>query len=255
MDEKRDKYEGDVGIKVTGGFPEKLANFWYHYKWHTIALLFTVFVIVVCTVQCASNTRYDIQVLYAGNHAFGRTSDDGGFSEYATAVSTLESLTKDHDGNGEVNVTFLDLYLLTKDEIAEIEKAPDSNQLSYQLLQENSTMLKNNLDMSDYYVCFLSERLFRQYSEGEANLGRFAKISGYAKDGAEYDYVSEYGIRLSSLDVKDLPGISLLDADDTVVCIRNVSAMSSMFGRDTSEEQFRRGEDMLRTILSYTSSK
>lgn len=251
MNDKQDKIDGDVGIKVEGGFYGKLANFWYHYKWHTIALLFTIFVITVCAVQCAGNTRYDIQVLYAGNHAFGRMSEDGGFSEYMTAVSSLEELTEDHDGNGEVNVSFLDLYLLTSEEIAEIEKNPDSNQLSYQLLQENSSMLKNNLDMSDYYVCFLSERLFRQYSEGEKNLGRFAKIAPYTAEGAEYDFVSEYGIRLSSLDVGDMPGISALDAEDTVVCIRNVSAMSFMFGRETSEEQFRRGEELLRKILSY----
>lgn len=252
MYDKYDKIDGDVTIKVSGGFTDKLSNFWYHYKWHTIAVLFAVFVIVICTVQCASNTRYDIQVLYAGNHAFSRTSSDGGYPEYTEAVSSFESLTSDHDKNGEINVSFLDLYLLTKEEIAEIEKDPESNQLSYQLLQENSSMLKNNLDMSDYYVCFLSERLFRQYSEGEGNEGRFAKIAPYTQSGADYDYVSEYGIRLSSLDVKDLPGISQLNAEDTVVCIRNVSAMSSMFGRETSEEQFHRGEDMLRNILSYS---
>ena len=252
MDERRDKIEGDVGIRVSGGFYDKLANFWYHYKWQTIALLFTLFVIAVCTIQCAGNVHYDIQVLYAGNHAFGRTSEDGGYSEYFTTVSTLEDLCDDYDSNGEINVSFQDLYLLTQEEIAEIEKDPEANQLSYQLLQENSSMLKNNLDMSDYYVCFLSERLFRQYSEGDANLGRFAKIATYAKEGAEYDYISEYGIRLSSLDVKDLPGISVLNAEDTIVCIRNVSAMSSMFGKDESEVQFARGEDLLRTILSYS---
>ena len=252
MDERQDKIDGDVGIKVQGGFYEKLSNFWYHYKWHTIALIFAVFVITVCVAQCAGNTIYDIQVLYAGNHAFGRVSEDGSFSEYSSAVSSLAELTKDYDENGEVNVSFLDLYLLTSEEIAEIEKNPDSNQLSYQLLQENVSLLKNNLDMSDYYVCFLSERLFIQYSEGESNLGRFAKIAEYTAEGKEYDFVSEYGIRLSSLELSDMPGFSSLDAEDTVVCIRNVSAMSAMFGKKASEEQFERGEELLRTILSQT---
>ncbi len=249
MDNKHDKIDGDVGIKLQGGAAEWLSNFWYHYKWHTIAVLFAVFVITVCTVQCASNTRYDIQVLYAGNHAFARTSEDGSFSEYMTAVSTLESLADDYDENGETNVSFLDLYLLTAEEIAELEKDPESNQMSYQLLQENSAMLKNNLDMSEYYVCFLSVRLFEQYSVGQQNEGRFAKIAPYAKEGVEYDYVSEYGIRLSSLDLSNMPGLSALDAEDTVVCIRNVSAMSSIFGTSASEEQFARGEELLRAIL------
>ena len=252
MDDRYDKIEGDFGIKVRGGFYDKLSNFWYHYKWQTIVLFFTIFVIIVCAAQCAGNTRYDIQVLYAGNHAFGRVSEDGGFSEYSTAVSSLAELAEDYDKNGEVNVSFLDLYLLTSEEIAEIESDPDASRLSYQLLQENSSMLKSNLDMSDYYVCFLSERLFIQYSEGDSNLGRFAKIAEYTAVGKEYDFVSEYGIRLSSLDVKNMPGLSSLDAEDTVVCIRNVSAASSIFGKETSTEQFQRGEELLRKILSYS---
>lgn len=242
----------DNGIAVEGGFSQRLENFWYHYKWHTIAALFVIVVISVCVTQCATNTRYDIQVLYAGNHAFGRTSEDGGYSEYATMMSTLRDFAEDYDENGETNVSFLDLYLLTKDEIAELEKNPETNApASYQLLQENTAMLKNNLDMSEYYVCFLSERLFRQYSEGEANKDRFARIESYIAEGGEYDYVSEYGIRLSSLDIKELPGFSHLDAEDTVVCIRRVSAMSVMVAGKASQRQFENGEKMLRAILAY----
>ena len=245
MEEKR----GGNGIANAGTLAAKLDNFWYHYKWHTIITAFVVFVIAVCSIQCAGNTDYDIQILYAGNHAFGRTSIDGGYSEYMETVSSFTALSKDYDENGSVDISFLDLYLLSKEEIAEIENDSE-NSVPHRLLQENTTMLKNNLDMSEYYVCFLSERLFRQYSEGEGNLGRFAKISNYTADGVTYDFVSEYGIRLSSLNIKDMPGLSNLDADDTIVCIRNISAMSSMFSKKQSEIQFARSEDFLRALLS-----
>ena len=239
--------------RQSGTLAAKLDNFWYHYKWHTIVTVFVIFVILVCAIQCAGNTSYDIQILYAGNHAFGRTSEDGGYSEYIETVSSFGVFAKDYDENGQTNVTFLDLYLLTKDEIAEIESDPENKSpVSYQLLQENTTMLKNNLDMSEYYVCFLSERLFKQYSEGEKNLGRFAKIADYTTEGKDYDFVSEYGIRLSSLDVKDMAGINELDAEDTIVCLRKIGAMSSMFSKAESEEQFARSEDFMRTILAYT---
>ena len=238
--------------KQSGSLAAKLDNFWYHYKWHTIITLFVVFVISVCTVQCVGNVRYDIQILYAGNHAFGRTSQDGGYSEYMNTVSSLAEFAKDYDENGETNVSFLDLYLLTKEEVAEIEN--NNGSVSISLLQENTTTLNTTLGTSDYYVCFLSERLFKQYSEGEKNLGRFARIADYAADGKEYDYVSEYGIRLSSLDAKDLPGISSLDAEDTIVCIRKIGAMSSIFSRSESEKQFARSEDFLRTLLAYSGN-
>ena len=221
------------GGGVSGGVAARLENFWYHYKWHTIAVIFALIVITVCTVQCATNTKYDIQVLYAGDHVFGRTSSDGSYPEYITMVSTLEDFAKDYDSNGETNVTFLDI-------------CPARN-------YDDMTMLETNMNTSDYYICLMSEELFLQYSvvDGNKNLGRFRRISDYAPAGKDYDYVSEYGIRLSSLDIKDLPGFAGLDAENTVLCIRNVSAMSIISNKKTSEKQFANSEDMLRALLAY----
>ena len=87
------------GGGVSGGTAAKLENFWYHYKWHTIAAIFALFVIIVCTVQCASNTKYDIQILYAGDHVFGRTSSDGSYPEYVKMSSTLADFADDYDAD------------------------------------------------------------------------------------------------------------------------------------------------------------
>ena len=227
------KDNSQSGGGVSGGFGARFENFWYHYKWHTIAAIFALIVIIVCTVQCATNTKYDIQVLYAGDHVFGRTSSDGSYPEYITMVSTLEDFAKDYDGNGETNVTFLDI-------------CPARN-------YDDMTILETNMNTSDYYICLMSEELFLQYSvvDGNKNLGRFRRISDYAPAGKDYDYVSEYGIRLSSLDIKDLPGFAGLDAENTVLCIRNVSAMSIISNKKTSEKQFANSEDMLRALLAY----
>ena len=238
------------GGGVSGGVSARLENFWYHYKWHTIAAIFALIVIIVCTVQCATNTKYDIQVLYAGDHVFVRTSPDGSYPEYAQMTSTLADFANDSDGNGETNVTFLDLCAVNNEEYEKMENAPPLTRV-----QEDTTTLKQNMDSSQYYICFLSERLFRQYSEGENNEGRFAKIADYAADGHEYDYVSEYGIRLSSLDIKDLQGFSGLDAETTIVCIRNVDVTSTFFRKNESQKMFENSEDMLRALLAYESKK
>ena len=235
-------------------FPKKaikwLDNFWYHYKWHTIAAIFALFVIIVCTVQCATNTKYDIQVLYAGDHVFSRTSTDGSYPEYIKMSSALADFADDYDKNGETNVTFLDLCAVNKDEYDKMQSAPPLTRV-----QEDTTTLKQNMDSSQYYICFLSERLFRQYSEGENNEGRFAKIAGYTVNGREYDYVSEYGIRLSSLDIKDLPGFAGLDAENTIVCIRNVDVTSMIFRKSESQKLFENSENMLRALLAHESKK
>ena len=235
------------GGGVSGGTAARLENFWYHYKWHTIAAIFALFVIIVCTVQCATNTKYDIQVLYAGDHVFSRNAIDG---TYPVMSSTLGDFADDYDGNGETNVTFLDLCVVNNEEYESLENAPPLTRV-----QEDTVTLKQNMDSSQYYICFLSERLFRQYSEGEKNEGRFANITSYATDGQEYDYVSEYGIRLSSLDIKDLPGFAGLDAENTIVCIRNVDVTSMVFRKSESQKLFANSEDMLRELLSYKSAQ
>ena len=251
MEKKMDcKDNSHSGGGVSGGIAARLENFWYHYKWHTIAAIFALFVIIVCTVQCATNTKYDIQVLYAGDHVFSRTSSDGTRPEYADMSYTLGGFADDYDKNGETNVTFLDLCVVNNEEYESLENAPPLTRV-----QEDTTTLKQTLDSSQYYICFLSERLFRQYSEGENNEGRFAKIADYAADGHEYDYVSEYGIRLSSLDIKDRPGFAGLDAENTIVCIRNVDVTSMIFRKGESQKLFENSEDMLRALLANESKK
>ena len=251
MEKKMDcKDNSHSGGGVSGGTAARLENFWYHYKWHTIAAIFALFVIIVCTVQCATNTKYDIQVLYAGDHVFSRTSSDGTWPEYANMSSTLGDFADDYDGNGETNVTFLDLCVVNNEEYESLKNAPPLTRV-----QEDTTTLKQTLDSSQYYICFLSERLFRQYSEGEKNEGRFANITSYAAEGREYDYVSEYGIRLSSLDIKDLPGFAGLDAENTIVCIRNVDVTSMVFRKSESQKLFANSEDMLRELLSYKGAQ
>ena len=138
-------------------------------------------------------------------------------------------------------------------DLAEYEKMQNAPPLTR--VQEDTTTLKQNMDSSQYYICFLSERLFRQYSEGEKNEGRFANITSYAAEGREYDYVSEYGIRLSSLDIKDLPGFAGLDAENTIVCIRNVDVTSMVFRKSESQKLFANSEAMLRELLSYKSAQ
>ncbi len=48
-------------------FLKWLDNFWYHYKWHTIAVAFLLMVFVVCFVQCASRESTDMTVSFCGN--------------------------------------------------------------------------------------------------------------------------------------------------------------------------------------------
>ena len=41
-------------------FLKWLDNYWYHYKWRTIVILFFAVLLIVCVVQCSTVEKYDL---------------------------------------------------------------------------------------------------------------------------------------------------------------------------------------------------
>ena len=248
MEEKNEKLEGGE-VKIKLRLPEKLDNFWYHYKWHTIAALLGVFFLTVLILQTCSRTPIDSYILYAGPHEIKHTSNSGDMSAYTATVSALRRVTDDYDGDGSTNISLLNLFVVNSEEAKELIADESGLEVNYTLVAEDTERLEQTLMFGEYYVCFLSERLFLE-NEKETDGALFAPLSPYTKDGAEYEYASERGIYLRSLPFGALPYISDFP-DDTVVCLRRLSEVSSHFGKKENEELFRRGEDTMLRILSY----
>ncbi len=78
-------------------FLEKLKNFWFHYKVHTIFTVIIAAVLTVAISQCASRPDYDLEIMYfAHEPALNSQTDKIAqyFSQYVTDVN----------GDGEVKV-------------------------------------------------------------------------------------------------------------------------------------------------------
>lgn len=75
---------------------------WYYYKWHFIVTATAVIIAVVTIVQCATRTRYDMTVIYAGHKNY---SDE----EIVRLQEILSEFITDVDENGEKNVLFTPL--------------------------------------------------------------------------------------------------------------------------------------------------
>ena len=247
MEEKNGKYEGDVKLKSP--LLEKLDNFWYHYKWHTIFTIFVIVVAVILTVQTCSRVEADAYILYAGPHTISRVAANGNISEYENAVSSFKKISTDYTDDGINTVSFVDLFVVNSEEAEKILADNPGKEINSALVKENTDTLHQKLIFGEYYLCFLSERLFKEYEEeyGEA---LFSPLAPYEKDGAEYEYASDRGIYLRSLPFSALPEIRELP-DDTVVCLRRFSDVASTIGRANNEENFKRGEDMMKKLLSY----
>ncbi|MBR5613675.1 MAG: hypothetical protein IKW64_00040 [Clostridia bacterium] len=77
-------------------FKEKMANFWFYYKIHTIVLAVAMLVIVWSAVQCAKRIDYDLNVSYY-SASFVTEENLAKFDEF------LKSNIEDVNGNGSID--------------------------------------------------------------------------------------------------------------------------------------------------------
>ena len=224
-------------------FKEKLENFWYHYKWHSIAAIFVCVALFVVVFQLATVTKYDLNVMYAGGYRFSRTSENGEIPKYNTALESLARITEDYDDSGEIAIDLQDHYVLTAEEISALKAEGKGNSINESLIATDYKDLNLNIIAGDYHVVFISEALFADYDK-QYEGGLFADLTPYLENGSEYSFAlgNTRGIYLSSLPFSRLPVIAELP-EDTVVCLRVRN------GQNT--EQFERAEDAIRRILAF----
>lgn len=77
----------------------KLENFWYHYKWHTIAAVAAVIVLTILIVDMATKTRPDYTIVLATQNYISSAATD-------KLKSELEAYGRDINGDGKVVVQF-----------------------------------------------------------------------------------------------------------------------------------------------------
>ena len=240
-----DENINDHGVQeYTPTLSSRIENFFYHYKWHTIAVIITLIIVTVIGVQMCSKESYDAYVLYAGGHSVSR-KEDTDVAEYVKITSAIARASEDFNGDGEILSTLLDLYTPTPEEV---ETSGKDNLAGFTL--ENVNTLEYELvSGSDYYLCFISEYNYNKYKTWDGVL-LFTTLSPYIRDGSSVEYYDESAVYLSSTAFSDLDGISSLPPD-TLVCLRALSPVASFFDKDENEEMFRRAEVIIKNILNY----
>lgn len=249
MENGREKYEGDVGVRLKTS--KRLENFWYHYKWHTIAALAVIFIVTFLFAQSCSRTSFDVHIMYAGHHEIKRTSADGDTAPYGKIVDELERIAPDLNGDGKRNVNLLNLFVIDAEEAEKIIAGRPEAEINEALVREDTETFNFNIVSGDYYLMFLSERLYLE-CEGRYGDKLFLPLTEYASgvEGVRYAGERQSGIYLSSLDFYSCPATSDLPSD-TVVVLKKVSDVSNCVGKKGNTEKFRAAEEMLKSILAY----
>ena len=230
-------------------FSERIENFWYHYKWHTVIALFLIFAITISSLQMCQKEDFDTYIMYAGAHEIDKKSSDGDISDYKATLSSLARVVSDYNEDGEVTVSFKTLFAPSEDELAKIKEENPKAEINYSLLEEDRRILIENIRYSDYYVCFISKSVYDQYKNVD-EVRIFAPLSTYVESGKNVEYYSDSAILLSSVGFYSLPGICDLPSD-TLVCLRTVSPFASKTNKKRATSEFKKAEEIIAKILNY----
>ena len=236
--------EGVGEVEAPSTAKEKLQNFWYHYKWHSVVALVVVIALLICTLQLCRKESYDTYILYAGSKSIGRTTEGGDDAEIETVISSLEKVTNDFDGNGSVKVNFTNYYFLSTEEAQAAESYNDA------LLANDQKALSGVLEHSEFYLVLISKSVYEQYHKvGDSEI--FIDLTGYKAINPDAQYYRDNAILLSSIDASGLPGLKNLP-DDTLICIRYPSSIG---GKSKDHKQhFENAKEVLVNLLKVDLS-
>jgi hypothetical protein len=248
MEEKTPDGRFGASPEIKSEAVEKISNFWYYCKWHTIVALFVIFVVAVCSLQMCTKGTVDAYIMYAGPSEVSRRHEGGDIPEYNKLMAALEAYVSDYDGDGKTVISLSTLFALSDEEIAEVERE-EGVEVNETLLKEDAATLKDRLYVGEYYVCLLSPSVYDTYNADE-DVSLFCPVAEYA-DGAEgLLYYDEFSVVLSSTPLyKNSAAVREILPADTVVVLRIKSAIASVFGGSENDERFERSEEIFKNIL------
>lgn len=212
--QREDKLDAEFQVQKSP-FLAWLDNFWYHYKWHVIVIVFFVSVIALCVGQFVSKPKYDT------NFAIGswyRMSEDQK-SDYAEVINHL--LPEDYDGNGSKNVNIMVYQIYSNEDVEEEKKIAEAESEKYFFNTKYNTDEFNNFSQftmtGECSVFLISPHLYATLSSAE----RLLPMTELYKDRELPQGVTEdgNGIYISQTDFYNYhPAVQVMP-DDMILCI------------------------------------
>lgn len=194
-----------------------LDNFWYHYKWQTIAAAFIALVLGTCLIQCAITDKSDILFTYAGPKSFVSAPE-----EKAAINSALTNASKaiyGDDGSATLN-SFL---IYSKEQVEKIESELDENgKPKYTVDTAFNTSEMNSFDefsrSGASYILLLDPSVYQRMLDQSGESERLVDLSavyGSTPEGA----FDKYSVRLGDTKIYQTnPELRALPSD-TLVCL------------------------------------
>lgn len=214
-----DKYT-ETDIHVKSPLLEKLDNFWFYYKTHTIVIIFVVLVLSVCIAQSCSRETQDVSVLYAGPVGFEPEMFEAIKDELSTAVPA------DYDGDGEKRSAIIAYNVMSEEQILARESELETT-LNRSYFTEQYQIYSRYITSGECGVFLLDPWLYESLISQEVNILR--PLSEVMASLPEHS-VGEYGIKFSETALyKNSEYLSKLPKD-TILCLSRPMVLSNGSG-------------------------
>ncbi len=214
--------------KIQMTFVQKIENYWYHYKWHTIIGVFAFVIALICITQCAKKVEYDAMIMYAGNFKIAE--------EYRE--KTLENImSEDYNGDGEKLVSVFQLVLNIAGKDGEYEYFDPVAQ------NEEIQRLEIELSAGDSVIYILHPYIYEQYKTMMRPLDQVLdQVPEYAID--------EYGLPISEMFSYMNTTLNFYP-ENSIVCIRNMRTENTLVSRKDDPEYYENNVKFFRDLVEY----
>lgn len=132
---------------------EKWDNFWFQYKWYVIAITAVTVILAVLITQCATRTKYDLEVVYFTYTAV--------LDEQTNKIADyLADYAEDINGDGKINVQVVNVSFS--------DKSGDS-QYKYTMLTKLQAMIAGD----ENAILYITDSESYKYLDGLTENGLF----------------------------------------------------------------------------------
>ncbi len=227
-----------------------LDNYWYHYKWVTLAAVFFVTVFSVLTAQMLTKEKPDAVILYGGPAVL--TANETRDLE----IAFRSVLPSDFNADGKKLVQLETVSLMTDEQVAEAEaKAEEESSVfvyDAKALGSNKTTF-TELMMSGEYVILLVDRA--QY-DNILDSGAIVPLA----DLFDADKIPDCAYDDSSIVFSETPFAQFFNAtdvlpEDTLLCVLQASENSIFKGKDKAETQYRQQLMLYKKMINFSKGK
>ena len=236
-------------------FSQWFDNYWYHYKWHTIAVIFVIVVVIVCMTQLVNRTDYDAVIAYAGSKDVSKKAENGDVAEIITMQSSLKDVVFDVDENGEISINLETLFWLSAAEITALEaelaekreNGESNDEINYSLLTSNYNTVDNLMLSSEYFLWFMSDDLY-EYISDKSDVNRFVDLSVMPGENSDVEFYGEdtCAVYLKSTEFYKMPGICDLP-EDTLVVVRRLGVGANK----STKRAYEAALEIAKEIINY----